>query len=67
MSFWLYELPGQEVIYHHINLPVVFWGDATGPLGCWATWAHHFIPDAVLVGSSATGGAILLFNNVIDR
>jgi len=29
--------------------------------------AHHSVPDAALVGGSATGGAILLFNTVIGR
>jgi len=25
VAFWLHELPGQEMIYHHVSLPVVFW------------------------------------------
>jgi hypothetical protein len=25
VAFWLHELPSQEMIYHHVSLPVVFW------------------------------------------
>jgi hypothetical protein len=25
VAFWLHELPGQEMIYHHVSLTVIFW------------------------------------------
>lgn len=25
VAFWLHELPGQEIVYHHVSLLVVFW------------------------------------------
>jgi hypothetical protein len=39
-------------------------GSAAGALGY---MAHRSVPGAVLIGGSAAGGAILLFNTAIGR
>jgi hypothetical protein len=39
-------------------------GSVAGVLGY---MAHRSFPEAALIAGSATGGAVLLFNNVIGR